>query len=95
MVPLNLRVVVVNHVFDLQLYPKHTFWENVMGLDLIKVASQCRLRAAEYKKKAEIALFHSDRRYYADMAQQWFVIAEGYEDHLLRREAPISKTLKR
>jgi hypothetical protein len=57
-----------------------------MGLDLKRVASECRARAAEYKKKAEIALFHSDRRYYADMAQQWFVIAEGYEAHLLRRE---------
>jgi len=66
-----------------------------MGLDFMKIASQCRLRAAEYKKKAEIALFHSDRRYYADMAQQWFVIAEGYEDHLVRREAPIGKTPKR
>ena len=50
-----------------------------MALDLRKVASECRLQAAEYKKKAEIALFHSDRRYYADMAQQWFVIAESYE----------------
>jgi len=59
-----------------------------MAMDLRKVASQCRLRAAEYKKKAEAALFHSDRRYYADMAQQWFVIAEGYEAHLSRRAPP-------
>jgi hypothetical protein len=66
-----------------------------MGLDFTKIASQCRLRAAEYKKKAEIALFHSDRRYYADMAQQWFVIAEGYEAHLLRREPLIAKPPKR
>jgi len=51
-----------------------------MGLDFRKVASQSRLRAAEYKKKAEKALFHADRRYYADMAQQWFVIAQGYEE---------------
>jgi hypothetical protein len=61
------------------------FGERAMALDLRKVALQCRLRAAEYKKKAEIALFHSDRRYYADMAQQWFVIAQGYEAHFLRR----------
>jgi hypothetical protein len=40
------------------------------------------MRAAEYKRKAEGTLFHSDRRYYSDMARQWFVIAEGYETHL-------------
>jgi hypothetical protein len=67
---------------------------DVMGLDLRKVASECRLRAAEYKKKAEIALFHSDRRYYADMAEQWFVIARGYEAHLLRREVLTVKSHK-
>jgi len=66
-----------------------------MGLDFRKVASQSRLRAAEYKRKAERALFHSDRRYYADMAQQWFVIAQGYEDHLLRREAVTIEGRKR
>jgi hypothetical protein len=65
-----------------------------MGLDLRKVASECRLRAAEYKKKAQIALFHSDRRYYADMAQQWFVIAEGYEAHLLRRKIVVASSLE-
>jgi hypothetical protein len=53
-----------------------------MPLNFRKIASECRLRAAEYKKKAESALFHSDRRYYLDMARQWFVIAEGYETHL-------------
>jgi hypothetical protein len=57
-----------------------------MGLDFRKLATECRSTAAEYKKKAERALFHSDRRYYADMAQQWFVIAQGYEAHLLKRE---------
>jgi hypothetical protein len=57
-----------------------------MGLDFRKVASQSRLRAAEYIKKAEEALLHSDRRYFALMAQQWFVIAEGYEAHVLKRE---------
>jgi len=50
-----------------------------MGLDFTKIAVQCRLRAAEYKMKAERALLHSDRRYYGLMARQWFVIAEGYE----------------
>jgi hypothetical protein len=65
-----------------------------MGLDLKKVASECRSRAAEYKKKAEIALFHSDRSYYADMAQQWVVIAQGYEAHLLRREIVMASSLK-
>jgi len=55
------------------------------AMDLGRTILRCRLRAVEYKKKAEIALLHSDRRYYADMAQQWFVIAEGYEAHLLRR----------
>jgi hypothetical protein len=59
--------------------------ESGMGLDLGRAVLRCRLRAAEYKKKAEIALLHSDRRYYADMAQQWFVIAEGYEAHRLKR----------
>jgi hypothetical protein len=48
-----------------------------MALDLRKVASECRLQAAEYKKKAEIALFHSDRRYYADMAQQWSLLPKA------------------
>jgi len=57
-----------------------------MGLDFRRIASQCRLRASEYKKKAELAMLHSDRRYYALMAQQWFVIAQGYEAHLLKRE---------
>ena len=66
-----------------------------MALDLRRVASECRLRAAEYKKKAEIALFQSDRRYFADMAQQWFVIAEGYEAHLLRREVLIGSSIER
>jgi hypothetical protein len=66
-----------------------------MALDLRKVASECRARAAEYKKKAEIALFHSDRRYYADMSQQWFVIAEGYEAHHLRREVAIGSSIER
>ena len=65
-----------------------------MALDLRKVASECRLRAAEYKKKAEMALFHSDRRYYAEMAHQWFVIADGYEAHRLRRKVPIGSALK-
>jgi hypothetical protein len=60
-----------------------------MALDFRKVAIACRLRAAEYKKKAETTLFHSDRRYYADMAQQWFVIAQGYEAHFVRREVPV------
>jgi hypothetical protein len=53
-----------------------------MPLNLRKIASECRLRAAEYKKKAERTFFHSDRRSYSDMARQWFVIAEGYETHL-------------
>ena len=57
-----------------------------MGLDLRKIASQSRSRAAEYKKKAERALLHSDQRYFALMAQQWFVIAQGYEAHLVKRE---------
>jgi hypothetical protein len=68
---------------------------SVMGLDFRKIAGESRLRAAEYKKKAEIALFHSDRRYYADMAQQWFAIAQGYEAHLLRRELLTVKDHKR
>jgi len=62
-----------------------------VAMDFRKVASECRLRAAEYKRKAEIALFHSYRRYYAEMAQQWFIIAEGYEAHLLRREVVIER----
>jgi len=62
------------------------FWEERhMGLDFRKIASECRSRASEYKKKAERALLHSDQRYFALMAQQWFVIAEGYEAHLLKR----------
>jgi hypothetical protein len=65
-----------------------------MALDLRKVASECRLQAAEYKKKAEIALFHSDRRYYADMAQQWFVIAESYEIHRLRRKVLVGSSVE-
>jgi hypothetical protein len=67
----------------------------VMGLDFKKVACECRLRAAEYKKKAERVLFHSDRRYFADMAQQWFVIAQGYEAHLVRREVPNAAFVQR
>jgi hypothetical protein len=66
-----------------------------VGLDFRKVAAECRLRAAEYKKKAEAALFHSDRRYYADMAQQWFVIAQGYEAQLVRREVPNAAFVQR
>jgi len=65
-----------------------------MALDLRKVVSECRLRASEYKRKAEIALFHSDRRYYADMAQQWIVIAEGYEAQRLRRKVLIGSSLE-
>jgi hypothetical protein len=64
-------------------------------MDFRKVASECRLRAAEYKRKAEIAMFHSDRRYYADIAQQWFVIAEGYEAQILRREVVIGSSIAR
>jgi len=60
-----------------------------MGLDFRRIASECRLRASEYKKKAEIAMLLSDRRYYALMAQQWFVIAQGYEAHLLKREVVV------
>ena len=58
-----------------------------MGLDLRKIASESRSRAAEYKKKAERAVLQSDRRYYGLTAQQWFAIAEGYEDHHLKRES--------
>jgi hypothetical protein len=65
-----------------------------MGLDLRKVATECRWRAAEYKKKAEIALFQSDRRYYTDMAQQWFTIAQGYETHRLRREVTVASSVE-
>jgi hypothetical protein len=54
-------------------------------MDLIKVALECRLRVAEYQRKAETASFHSDRRYYSGMAQQWFVIAEGYEAHFAEK----------
>jgi len=65
-----------------------------MGVDFTKIAVQSRLRAAEYKKKAERALLHSDRRYYGLMAQQWFVIAEGYEAHLLKRQVVTVKGRK-
>jgi hypothetical protein len=65
-----------------------------MALDLRKVVFECRVRAAEYKRKAEIALFHSDRRYYADMAQQWVVIAEGYEAQRLRRRVLVGASLE-
>lgn len=54
-------------------------------MDLRKVAFECRLRVAEYQRKAETASFHSDRRYYSEMAQQWFVIAEGYEAHFVQK----------
>ena len=64
-------------------------------MDFRKIAAECRLRAAEYKKKAERALLHSDRRYFADMAQQWFVIAEGYEGHLVRHEIPNAAFVQR
>ena len=60
-------------------------------MDFRKIASECRMRAAEYKRKAEIAMFHSDRRYYADIAQQWFVIAEGYEAQIVLREVVIER----
>jgi len=64
-------------------------------MDFRKVAHECRLRAAEYKRKAEIAMFHSDRRYYADIAQQWFVIAEGYEAQIVRQEVVIGSSIER
>jgi len=64
-------------------------------MDFRKVAYECRLRAAEYKRKAEIAMFHSDRRYYADIAQQWFVIAEGYEAQIVRQEVVIGSSIER
>ena len=54
-------------------------------MDLKKVAIECRLRAAVYQEKAQTASFHSDRRYYSEMAQQWFVIAEGYETHFAQK----------
>ena len=56
-------------------------------MDLRKVALECRLRAAEYERKAQTASFHSDRRYYSEMAQQWFVIAEGYETHFAQKQS--------
>jgi hypothetical protein len=56
-------------------------------VDLRKVAFECRLRAAEYERKAQTASFHSDRRYYTGMAQQWFVIAEGYETHFVQKQS--------
>ena len=56
-------------------------------MDLRKVAVECRLRACEYQRKAQTASFHSDRRYYSEMAQQWFVIAEGYETHFAQKES--------
>ena len=65
-----------------------------MGLDLTKIAVQCRLRAAEYRRKAERAFLKSDRRYYGVMAQQWFAIAQGYEDHQLKREIIVAKSRK-
>jgi hypothetical protein len=65
-----------------------------MGLDIRKIASESRSRADEYKKKAERAFLHSDRRYFALMAEQWFVIAQGYEDHLLNREILTLKSSK-
>ena len=64
-------------------------------MDFRKVASECRLRAAEYTRKAEIAMFHSDRRYYADIAQQWFVIAEGYEAQIVQREVVVGSSIER
>jgi hypothetical protein len=48
---------------------------------------ECRLRASEYQRKAQTASFHSDRRYYSGMAQQWFVIAEGYETHFAQKQS--------
>ena len=57
------------------------------AVDLRKVALECRLRAAEYERKAQTASFHSDRRYYSEMAQQWFVIAEGYETHFAQKQS--------
>ena len=65
-----------------------------MALNFRRIATECRLRAAEYKKKAEAAWIHSDRRYFALMAEQWFVIAQGYEAQLLRREVPIRSSLE-
>jgi hypothetical protein len=56
-------------------------------VDLRKVAFECRLRAAEYERKAQTTSFHSDRRYYSGMAQQWFVIAEGYETHFAQKQS--------
>jgi hypothetical protein len=35
------------------------------------------------------------RRYYADMAEQWFVIAQGYEAHVLKYEVVAVKSRKR
>lgn len=56
-------------------------------MDLRKVAFESRLRAAEYQRKAQTASFHSDRRYNSEMAQQWFVIAEGYETHFAQKQS--------
>jgi hypothetical protein len=56
-------------------------------VDLRKVAFECRRRATEYERKAQTASFHSDRRYYSGMAQQWFVIAEGYETHFAQKQS--------
>ena len=66
---------------------RKSLWEARPAVDLRKVAFECRLRAAEYQRKAQTASFHSDRRYYSEMAQQWFVIAEGYETHFAQKQS--------
>jgi len=53
-----------------------------MTWDLKKAAAECRLEAAEFQRQARKAWLPSNRRFYAETADNFLRLAEGYERHL-------------
>ena len=50
--------------------------------DLQKAATECRLEAAEFQRRARRTSFRSNRRFYLETADDFLRLAEGYEMHL-------------
>ena len=50
--------------------------------DLQKAATECRLEAAEFQRRARRTWLRSSRRFYLETANDFLRLAEGYERHL-------------
>jgi hypothetical protein len=50
--------------------------------DIQKAATECRLEAAELKRRASRTQLPSNRRFYLETADDFLRLAEGYEMHL-------------